>query len=140
MAIPLDQVRTELVALRAEVAALTARDATRAGELAALRVEVGALKVALHLQAHDRDWLQVVAEATRATSFTAQTLLARAEEHRRLQQALAGMNARAIGARLKRLARRPPVGFMLTQDGRDNSGCIWTLSHLDAGGAAAGGI
>ena len=86
--------------LRAEIAVLTARDATRAGELAALRAEVGGLKVALHLQAHDRDWLQVVAEATRAMSFTAQTLLAQAEEHRRLQQALAGMTARAVGARL----------------------------------------
>jgi len=117
--------------LRAALAALIARDAQRGDELAALRVEVGALKVALHLQGHDRDWLQVLADAMPAKSFTVQALLERAEQQRSVQRALAGMSARTIGARLKRLARHPPEGFVLTQDGRDNSGCIWTLSHLD---------
>lgn len=96
-------------------------------EIAALRTEVGALKVALHLQAHDRDWLQVIADALPAESFTVQALL----ERPALQTALAGMSARSIGARLRRLARHPLPGFTLTLDGRSNAGCIWTLSHLD---------
>jgi hypothetical protein len=121
--------------LRAAVAVLTARDSQRGDELAALRVEVGGLKVALHLQAHDRDWLQTVANVMRQQSFSAQDLLARAE----LQPALAGMSARTIGARLKRLSRSPLPGFTLTWTKRDGPGCIWSLiqdAHCDRSAAA----
>jgi hypothetical protein len=124
--VTLVRVGTEFAELRAALERLTARDAQRAAELAALRVEVGALKVALHLAGHDRDWLRVIADAMPAESFTVQALLERAEYSPLLQRALAGMNPRTIGARLRRLARCPPAGFRLTSDGRDNSGCIWT--------------
>jgi hypothetical protein len=126
--------------LRAAVTALTARDAQRADELAALRVEVGALKVALHLRGHDRDGLQVSVDAFPYESFTVQALLERAERQRPLQLALAGLSARSIGARLRRLARQPLPGFTLTLDGKSNVGCIWSLSHLDPCDRGRGGV
>jgi hypothetical protein len=113
--------------LRADIAELRA-------ELAALRVEVGALKAAQFLRGSDHDWLTVIAGAMPRESFTVQALLERAERQRPLQLALAGLSARTIGARLRRLARQLPPGFTLTLDGRNNAGCIWTLSHLDACG------
>lgn len=126
--VPVYGARTgELAALQATVAVLMARDAQRAGELAALRAEVGGLKVALHLAGHDHDWLMVLADALPHESFTVQRVLQRADHHRQLQRAVSTMTARTIGARLKRLSRQPPPGFRLTQDGRDSTGCIWTL-------------
>jgi hypothetical protein len=115
----------------AELAELIAASARHDVELAALRAEVGALKVAAHLRGSDHDWLAVVAAAVGGYVFSVRALVARADVEPSLRVALAGLSGRVIGARLRRLARRPPPGFALVLVGRDADGCMWQLSHVD---------
>jgi hypothetical protein len=66
--------------------------------------------------------------------FSALDLLAHTRHDPALRAVLAGMTARTLGARLRRLAGHDVAGQVLTKIGRDEAGCIWQfVSQAPAG-------
>jgi hypothetical protein len=110
----------------ARVAQLERLVAQQGRAIAALTARVESL-----VPLDDAAWLAIVARSTSGACFTAKELHDHARVDPELRRALASMDARATGARLKWLARHPVDGVHVEMVDRCNVGCIWRVSHRD---------
>jgi hypothetical protein len=110
--------------------------------VAALETDVARLTAALAQLAglDDGAWLAIVGASVRGHVFSVKELRAHRVVDRELRRALAGMSAKAIGARLRRLAGRNIDGWIVQRVDRVGDGCIWSLIHQDAGIDASGRV
>jgi hypothetical protein len=107
------------------VAALTADVAALEARIAALEAERGRRRPVD--SAADQRLLSEIARLRGSTVFSGAELIALAAEDPALAAAIAGADARGVGAGLVRLHRQPRGPYVVRRVGRDATGIVWAL-------------